>query len=76
MNISEANDVNTLLRWLTGDLPHVDESNLLDDADLVLQQDDDARKAAMRLADRAYKALHAGLTGDRVQEAWEKVCVG
>lgn len=76
MNISEANDVNTVLRWLTGDLPHVDERNLLDEADLVLQQDDDARRAAQRLADRAHKTLHAGMTPADVEQAWEKVCVG
>lgn len=73
MNISEANDVNTLLRWLTGDLPHIDERNEYDEADLVLMQDDDARRAAARLADRAHKALHCGLTAEKVHQAWDQV---
>lgn len=46
MNISEANDVATLLRLLNGDLEH--------------HQPDKVAEAADRLAVRVHKALYAG----------------
>jgi hypothetical protein len=50
VNVGEACDLNTLLRWLFRD----------DDA-----TEEAARAAAVRLADRAHKAVSAGLRGSR-----------
>lgn len=74
MNISEANDINTLLSWLTRTAPSCPEG--MDEGDWLLAQDDEARQSAVRLADRARRALHAGMSGADVERAWERVCVG
>lgn len=63
MNISEANDLNTLLHYVLN----------LSDALGVTPSDDQARDAAERLADRANKALGAGLTSDTVVAAWPEL---
>lgn len=68
MNITEANDVNRVLSWVLGvrtDWDHDDEV-LFHEAGL----------AAARLAERAHKALSAGLTGDQVRAAWPRVEAG
>lgn len=61
MNITEANDLNVLLRYLLGLSP--------------LPNDDEARGAAERLAAKANKTLAAGLTSERVAAAWPEVLV-
>jgi hypothetical protein len=60
MNVSESSDVNTLLRWLIG-------AKRFDDEEV---SEADAKAAAVRLADRAYKTLFAGLAGRDVAERW------
>lgn len=65
MNITEANDTNTVLRYLLG-LP-----NLTGD----VPTDDQAQDAAERLAEKAAKALHAGLRPVDVAQAWHRVQV-
>lgn len=74
MNITEANHVNTLLAWLT--LTSPDPPPGMDETDWIQAQDDDAKNAAKTLADRAYQALHAGITGAQVEQLWERVAVG
>jgi hypothetical protein len=59
VNISESNDTNRLLRLLLRALA-VD----------ALVPDELDQAAAIRLADRASKTLHAGLTGTAVAAAW------
>lgn len=56
MNITEANDLNYVLSYVlnVGQVPSSDK----------------AMEAAARLADKANKALGAGLTGERVRAAW------
>ncbi len=60
MNITEANELNHVLDFLLGikTHPEIDEAT--------------ARAAASRLAERAYKALSAGLDGTTVREAWDR----
>ena len=58
MNIGEANDVNTLLRYMLGQ----QRSSFGDPV-----TDDQALAAAERLADRAGKTLQAGITGSDVR---------
>ncbi|MGH3994725.1 MAG: hypothetical protein ACRDSN_19960 [Pseudonocardiaceae bacterium] len=60
MNISEANAVNTVLHWVLGTPDGVD-GHLPDDV---------ARKDAAWLADRAHRAVWAGLTGADVEARW------
>ncbi|NBH01919.1 hypothetical protein [Amycolatopsis sp. SID8362] len=61
MNITEANDTSRVLRYL-----------------LQLRTgggrgpDDDVREAAVRLAGRVTKALHAGVTPDEVEAGWNR----
>jgi hypothetical protein len=74
MNISEANDVNTLLAWLTRTAPPVPDG--VDEGAWLLAQDDDAKNAAKALAERARRALHAGMSATDVEAAWERVAVG
>ena len=57
MNIGEATDVYTVLRYLLHD-PKVPA--------------DKAKEAAARLADRAHKALSAGPTGDQILARWRR----
>lgn len=59
MNISESNDVNTLLHYVLN-LPRV----------LGPVAESDTIAAAERLADKAYKALGAGLRSDEVRASW------
>jgi hypothetical protein len=61
MNVSESNDLNTLLSWLFGDKGPLREVT-----------EDDAKAAAARLADRAYQALYAGLSADDVTKRWPR----
>lgn len=61
MNISEANAVNHLLRYVM-DYHGRD--------DLSPATSGGAREAAILLAGKANKALHAGLTGDEVRLNW------
>lgn len=69
LTITEAHDVNTLLDWLLGIRnPYTTGT----DEELATQ----ALAAAERLADKANKALMAGLDGRRVREAWAQVQVG
>lgn len=56
MNITEANDVQTLLRWILDD--HEDAAEY------------DAMHAAERLANRAHRRLGAGRTRGRVLQEW------
>jgi hypothetical protein len=63
MTIGEANNLNTLLRYLL---------DLVDPAHISDTPQDDARAAAVELADRAYKALYAGITGDDVLRRWAR----
>ena len=58
MNITEANDVQTLLTWILDDDADVPEHN--------------AMHAAERLANRAHRRLGAGTTGGRVLQEWTK----
>lgn len=60
MNITEANDLNTVLEYVL---------NLTSGAGAV-PSSERAREAAARLADKAHKPLMAGLTSERVNAAW------
>ncbi|MGH3540777.1 MAG: hypothetical protein ACRDTO_00130 [Mycobacterium sp.] len=60
MNISEANALNTVLRWVIG-APTVTGGPVPDDV---------ACDQAVWLADRANRVLSAGLTGERVGALW------
>lgn len=63
MNITEAKQVNTVIGyWLEMDAPG--------GAELTTEQVIDAMAA---LADRAHRALHAGVTGDRVRDRWAEL---
>lgn len=65
MNITEANDVNTLLRWLgTPSNTHAPRPD-----------NDTARRAAQSLGERAFKTLGAGLRQDDIREAIERAAV-
>lgn len=57
MNIGEADDTITLLRWLTADKPND-------------RQTEAAKAAAGRLADRSRARILAGLGGEEVIEKW------
>jgi hypothetical protein len=64
MNSTEATQVNTLLRWL------------LDPAEQPVERPvsaDEACEAAAALADRSYTALHAGIDGHDVRDAWPEL---
>lgn len=67
MNMTEANDTNTLLRWLLGIRRPAEIE--IDDQELA----DAAEEAAARLAGRAYLSLSAGVTEDKVRGTWERV---
>lgn len=69
LTIAEAHDVNTVLDWVLG-LSRI-HSTLTDE-----EHEDAAREAAGRLADKAFKALSAGLDSRRVYAAWSNVQVG
>ena len=56
MNVTEANDLNTVLLWAMGK-PHPYSGPVTDD---------EATGAGQRLATRAYKRLMAGLRPDEV----------
>lgn len=58
MNITEANDLNTLLNYVLSEHATGDAYDV-------------ARDAAERLADRAHKVLQAGWTGAATAEAFE-----
>lgn len=60
MNISEANDTNTILRYLLNQARWP----------VGVPTDAEAQAAAERLADRAHKPLSAGLRAQDVTEAW------
>ena len=60
MNISEANELNTLLRYVLA------EPDIMGKVPTCEQ----AATAAEGLADRANRALGAGLDGRTVREAW------
>jgi hypothetical protein len=68
LTITSASDINTLLNWILG--------NRDDDAVDDSVQFEAAREAAVRLADQANKTLSAGLRGDKVREAWDRVEAG
>lgn len=57
MNIGEADDTITLLRWLTAGMP----SGHLEDR---------AKASAQRLADRSRARIMAGISGDQVVANW------
>jgi hypothetical protein len=57
VNISEANDVISLLRWLTHPAGHSAEK---------------AKAAAVRLADRSRARLMTGIGGEEVAANWPK----
>lgn len=59
MNVSESGDVLTIIRWLTG-MPRPGIRN----------DRDEAREAAVRLGERAYKTLMSGLTNDEIRQHW------
>lgn len=67
MNISDANDVNVVLRYLLGLRSEYELE--VDDQDLY----DNAREAAKRLVTRARKALSAGLDAGDIEDAWERL---
>jgi hypothetical protein len=60
VNIGEAHDWNALLAYLAG-------------TRRITVTEDKARDAAMRLADRAHKALNAGPTGADVAKVWDEI---
>lgn len=61
MNITEGNAANVVLRYLLGIEP--------------LPDDEKAQEAAVLLAERANRALHAGLRAEQVAQAWPNVIV-
>lgn len=65
MNITDANAANVVLRYLLG-APNINGD---------LPADDQAREAAELLADKANKALGAGLTKENVTALWPGVTV-
>lgn len=67
MNVTEANDTHTLLRWLLGIRQPSDVD--VDDQELT----DAAEDAAVRLAGRARGRLSAGLSEDDVRDSWQHV---
>lgn len=62
MNITEANALNMILRFLI----HGERGQ--EGAPLV--ESNRVRDAAADLADRAHKAIHAGYTGYRIRQVW------
>jgi hypothetical protein len=63
LSVTQANQVNVLLGWLL-EIPHAGpESD-------VLATSQDARFAAMALADAAHRVLYAGTTGAGVMKLW------
>lgn len=70
LTITSANDVNTLLRWFLG---------IRDEYDSTVDDNihfENAREAAVRLADQANKTLSAGVTGSQIRELWERAEAG
>lgn len=67
LTIGEAQDVNVLLDWVLGIRPDTAQT------DEELQAA--AKAAAEHLADKAFKALSAGIDGRRVDAGWAKVQV-
>lgn len=67
MNVSEAINTQTLLRWLLG---------LEDRAGRPMPTEREARRAAVMLAKRAHQALAGGITPEAVEEAWSADGVG
>lgn len=65
LTIGEAQDVNTILDWVLGIRPDTNQT------DEELQAA--AKAAAEHLADKAFKALSAGLDARRVDAAWANV---
>lgn len=65
MNITEANETNTVLDYLLG-LPGPSGE---------VPSDETARAAAAHLAEKANKALGAGLTAQAVTDNWHRVQV-
>lgn len=64
MNISEANDVNTVI------------AHLLAVHDIPGPTDEEALAAMGRLADRAYRALGAGIDAEQILRHWKRVPAG
>jgi hypothetical protein len=62
MNIGEANDWNHVMEFLLG---------IQQDGARVMDSET-ARAAALRMTERAYKALSAGLHAEDVSRAWPK----
>jgi len=62
MNVSEANAVNTLLRWHMGLAPAGGE----------VPTAEQARQAAARLAEGAHRKLAAGITAATVHDHWKE----
>lgn len=68
MNITEANNVNTVLKWML--TRHTPEQRRPRWANGPTYTENDAFAAAQQLADKAYKALSAGVNADDVAAAW------
>jgi hypothetical protein len=64
VNITEAINIQTLLKWLTD--PHQDGP----------EHTEKARAAAGYLADRAAKTLGAGPTQEQITELWDHILQG
>jgi hypothetical protein len=67
MNVTEANAANLLLRYVLG-LPSLNQCG-----DGATQFSNDAGEAVLLLAERARKALGAGLNLDDVRDAWNRL---
>jgi hypothetical protein len=67
MNVTEANATNLLLRYVLG-LPSLNQCG-----DGATQFNNDAGEAVLLLAERARKALGAGLNLDDVRDAWNRL---
>jgi len=63
MNIGEATDVNTVLRYLTGTR----------DTGGTVPADNAAEEACIRLAGRVNKAIRCGITPEQVAAVWHNV---
>lgn len=67
MNIAEANDLNTTLRYLLGLRTEFEQN--VDDQDLY----DNAREATVRLVERGHEVLGPGLRREDIEDAWERL---
>jgi hypothetical protein len=67
VNITEANSLNVVLRYLLG--LRTDAEQNIDDQDLY----DNAREHAAGLVERANKTLGAGLRREDIEDAWERL---